>query len=118
MYERVSSVEAKVAGGAEERAAEESYDVQDWRARKFMKKNTVKKDNFKKGEVVIYKPPKNEVELMVHLEDETVWLDAHQMAQVFNIDRTVVVKHIRNVYKSNELSENSTCAKIAQVAAE
>jgi len=47
-----------------------------------------------------------------------VWLDAHQMARIFDIDRTVIVKHIRNVYKTGELSKKSTCAKITQVAAD
>lgn len=40
------------------------------------------------------------------------------MAKLFKVDRTVVVKHIRNIYNSDELFENSTCAKIAQVAAD
>ncbi len=76
------------------------------------------KNKFNKGEIVIYRTAKKEVELKVRLEKETVWLDAHQMAQVFSIDRTVIVKHIRNIYKTGELPETSTCAKIAQVAAD
>lgn len=76
------------------------------------------KNKFNKGEIVIYRTAKKEVGLKVRLEKETVWLDAHQMAQVFNIDRTVIVKHIRNIYKTGELPEISTCAKIAQVAAD
>ena len=76
------------------------------------------KQKFNKGEIVIYQTSQKEVELMVRLEKETVWLDAHQMAQVFNIDRTVIVKHIRNIYKTGELPETLTCAKIAQVAAD
>lgn len=76
------------------------------------------KNKFNKGEIVIYQTAKNEVELSVRLEKETIWLDAHQMVQVFNIDRTVIVKHIRNIYKTGELPETSTCAKIAQVAAD
>jgi len=49
---------------------------------------------------------------------ETVWLDAHQMAKLFGRDRTVIVRHIRNVYNTKELDSNSTCAKNAQVAAD
>jgi death-on-curing family protein len=52
------------------------------------------------------------------LQEDTVWLDAHLMAKLFKVDRTVVVKHIRNIYNTDELVENSTCAKIAQVAAD
>lgn len=78
----------------------------------------MEKEKFNKGEIVIYQTAKKKVELRVRLEKETIWLDAHQMAQVFSIDRTVVVKHIRNIYKTGELPETSTCAKIAQVAAD
>jgi len=76
------------------------------------------KEKFNEGKIVIYQTSKKEVELRVRLEKETIWLDAHQMAHVFSIDRTVVVKHIRNIYKTGELPETSTCAKIAQVAAD
>lgn len=74
--------------------------------------------NINKGEIIIYKPKGKEVEIKVKLERETIWLNAHQIAQIFNIDRTVVVKHIQNIYKNNELFAKSTCAKIAQVAAD
>ena len=54
----------------------------------------------------------------VRLEKESLWLDAHQMGKLFGRDRSVVLRHIRNIYKSNELDPNSTCAKNAQVAAD
>lgn len=75
-----------------------------------------KKDKKSKGEIIIYKTSGNKVDLKVRLENETVWLDAHQMAQVFDVDRTGVLRHIKNIYKTGELDEKSTCAKIAQVA--
>jgi hypothetical protein len=52
----------------------------------------------------------------VNLKDDTLWLDAHQMAILFNRERSVIVKHINNIYKTRELDKKSTCAKIAQVA--
>jgi len=70
------------------------------------------------SQVVIYKAPSGSVSLEVKLQGETVWLDAHQMAQLFGRDRTVIVRHIRNIYKTNELEEKSVSAKIAQVAAD
>ncbi len=73
---------------------------------------------FDRGEIVIYQTSEKEIEIQVRLEKETVWLDAHQIARLFDVDRTVIVKHINNVYKSRELSEKLTCAKIAQVAAD
>jgi hypothetical protein len=75
------------------------------------------KDEISKGEIIIYKS-KEGPKLEVRLQEDTVWLDAHLMAKLFKVDRTVVVKHIRNIYNSDELFENSTCAKIAQVAAD
>ena len=75
------------------------------------------KDEISKGEIIIYKS-KEGPKLEVRLQEDTVWLDAHLMAKLFAIDRTVVVKHIRNIYNTDELSENLTCAKIAQVAAD
>lgn len=71
-----------------------------------------------KGEIIIYKTPDKRVEVKVALDKETVWLDAHQLAKLFAVDRTGVVRHIAGIYKTGELKENSTCAKIAQVAAD
>lgn len=70
----------------------------------------------KKGEIIIYQTPDKMVQVNVSLDKETIWLDAHQMGKIFGVDRTVAVKHINNIYKTGELAENLTCAKIAQVA--
>ncbi|MBU4259199.1 MAG: hypothetical protein KKI12_05205 [Proteobacteria bacterium] len=69
-----------------------------------------------KGEIVIYQTEDGQTSLEVNLVEDTVWLDTHQMADLFQRDRTVVVRHIRNIYKTGELLPDSTCAKIAQVA--
>ncbi|WP_026939647.1 virulence RhuM family protein [Hippea alviniae] len=66
------------------------------------------------NEILIYRDKDKKIE--VSLKEETIWLDAHKMAYLFDVDRTVIVKHIRNIYKTGELNEESTCAKIAQVA--
>ena len=70
-----------------------------------------------KGEILLYQPD-NSVELEVRIEAETVWLTQAQIAQLYGVDRTVIVRHIGNIYKTNELNEFSTCAKIAQVQME
>jgi prophage maintenance system killer protein len=70
------------------------------------------------GEIVIYRTKDGVGQVDVRLEHETVWLDSHQMARLFGRDRTVIVRHIRNIYNTNELSAESTCAKNAQVAAD
>lgn len=69
-------------------------------------------------DIVLYRSKDGSVQLDVPLEKETIWLDAHQMARLFDRDRTVILRHIRNVYSTNELSKTATCAKIAQVAAD
>ena len=77
--------------------------------------NKVKND-FKKGEIIIYKTSKNEVRLEVRMEKETVWLGARQIALLFDVNRPAIVKHINNIYKTGELEENSTCSILEQVA--
>ena len=70
-----------------------------------------------KGEIILYQPDKS-IELEVRIEAETVWLTQTQIALLFGVDRTVIVRHIGNVYKTHELDAISTCAKIAQVQTE
>jgi prophage maintenance system killer protein len=72
-------------------------------------------DEFKKGEIVIYKS-KGGPQIEVHLEKESVWLDAHLIARLFDVNRPAVVKHINNIYKSGELNRKSTCSILEQVA--
>lgn len=69
------------------------------------------------GEIVLYQAEEN-VQLEVRLENETVWLTQQQMADLFQTDRTSIVRHINNIYKTAELDQISTCAKIAQVRKE
>ena len=70
-----------------------------------------------KDEIVLYKP-NEQFQLEVQLKDETVWLNITQIALLFDRDRTVISRHIRNIYNEGELDENITCAKIAQVRIE
>lgn len=59
---------------------------------------------------------KSGIEVKVKIEQETVWLDAHLIARLFSVNRPAIVKHIQNIYKSNELLEDSTCSILEQVA--
>ncbi|MBR4345656.1 MAG: virulence RhuM family protein [Oscillospiraceae bacterium] len=52
----------------------------------------------------------------VRVQDGDVWLTQNAIGDLFSVDRTVVTKHLKNIYNEAELSENSTCAKFAQVA--
>ncbi len=71
-----------------------------------------------KGEIIIYQSADNKVRIDVSLENETVWLDTHQIAKVFGVNRPAIVKHINNIYKTKELNENATCSILEQVAAD
>lgn len=82
-----------------------------------MKKAKKIKESAKQNAVVFYKEG-GDIRLDVRLEKETVWLDARQMALLFGTQRPAIVKHIGNIYKSGELSLDSTCSVLEQVAAD
>ena len=63
---------------------------------------------------VVYQPNET-VRLDVRLENGTVWLTQARLGVLFGVDRTVVNRHIHNIYKTGELEEAATCTKIAQV---
>lgn len=64
--------------------------------------------------IVIYQTSDGETSLDVNFKDETVWLSQVQMAELFQKDRSVISRHINNIFKEGELDESLVCAKIAQ----
>lgn len=52
----------------------------------------------------------------VRVQDNDVWLTQKAIGQLFDVDRSVVTKHLKNVFESGELVEDSVCAKFAQTA--
>ena len=70
-----------------------------------------------RNEIVVYQPDET-VRLEVRVENETVWLTQSRIGELFGVDRTSVVRHVRNIYATGELDESATCAKIAQVQLE
>lgn len=72
----------------------------------------------KQTSIVIYKPSGKAPKVKVRLEGNTVWLDQKQISALFLTDRSVIAKHINNIYKTGELIRHSTCAKIARVQQE
>lgn len=65
--------------------------------------------------ILFYNDNEDNVQIEVILQNEDVWLNIDSLSQLFQIDRTGITRHINNIYKDEELNENSTCAKIAQV---
>lgn len=68
--------------------------------------------------ILFYNDEEGNIKVEVLLENEDVWLNTEALATLFNIDRSGIVRHINNIYKDEELNENTTCAKIAQVQIE
>ena len=65
--------------------------------------------------ILFYNDEEGNTKVEVLLENEDVWLNADALSTLFNIDRSGIVRHINNIYKDEELDENSTCAKIAHM---
>lgn len=63
--------------------------------------------------IVIYQTEDGQTQIDVRLENETVWLTQAQMAELFQKDRTVITRHINNVFKEGELEKEQVCAKFA-----
>ncbi len=66
----------------------------------------------KKGEIIIYKAKGGQTAIDVRLQDETIWLTQEQMSKLFQRERTVITKHINNVFTTKELDEKSTVQKM------
>lgn len=64
-----------------------------------------------KNEIILFE--NQDVKLEVNMQDETVWLSLEQMAKLFERDRTVITRHINNIFKNQELSKDEVCAKFA-----
>jgi hypothetical protein len=70
------------------------------------------------GEDLLYEAPDGQVRVDVRLEQETVWLTQEQLSQLFGRERSVITKHVRNVFREGELKSGSVCAKFAHTAAD
>jgi len=68
------------------------------------------------SEVIIYEAKDGHVEIDVQLSNETVWLSLNQMAELFGRDKSVISRHLANIFKNNELEKNSVVANFATTA--
>ncbi len=71
-----------------------------------------------RGEIVLYQTPEGTVELDVRLERESLWLSLNQISALFERDKSVISRHLRNVFKEGELEREATVAKNATVQIE
>lgn len=65
---------------------------------------------------ILYNLPEEEGKVQVIIRDETLWCTQKAMAQLFGVDRTVISKHLKNIFESSELQQDSVCAKFAHTA--
>jgi len=68
------------------------------------------------SKVLLYKTPNQEIKLEVLIQNETIWLNQKQLCELFGRDKSVISRHIKNIFKENELNENSVVAKNATTA--
>lgn len=71
-----------------------------------------------KNEIILYRPDEVAEHIEVRLDEHTVWLTLNQLAQLFNRDKSVISRHLNNIYKEGELNEDATVAKNATVQIE
>lgn len=71
------------------------------------------KEKTQQTNFLLYKSENGQIKVDVLIQDETVWLTQEQMAELFGRDRTVISKHIKNIFVEGELDENVVCAKFA-----
>ena len=72
----------------------------------------MKKQDVQKGEIIIYKTSKNEVELKVRFKEESVWLRQDEIAKLFGKDRTVITRHINKIFQDKEIDKKSNVQKM------
>lgn len=84
-----------------------------------MNENTFSEQNApSRGEIILYQTADGRTSIDVKLENETVWLSKEQMATLFERDRTVISRHIKNIYEEGELIQDITCAKFAHMGSD
>jgi len=82
------------------------------------KKKTTIVPNNSFTEILLYTAPSGKVKVEIFLHNENVWLSQAKIAELFGVDRSVVTKHLKNIFETAELQEDSVCAKIAHTAAD
>lgn len=78
----------------------------------------MKEGNSNLGEIVIFNGENGDVNVQIDAVNETIWLSVNAMAQLFGVDRSVISKHLKNIFETGELEENSVCAKNAHTASD
>ena len=70
------------------------------------------------GQIILFQTQGGETKIEVRLANESVWLTADQMAELFQRDRSTIQRHVKRIYDEGDLKPDSTCALFAQVQTE
>lgn len=81
-----------------------------------MKNNKPEQSGF--NEILLYNTPNGGVKVDIYLKNETIWLTQQKIADLFDVDRSVITKHLKNIFGSNELNKDSVCAIFAHTASD
>ena len=68
------------------------------------------------SDIILYTTPNSKIKIDVHIVNENLWLTQSRIAELFGVDRTVITKHLKNIFISKELMKESVCAKFAHTA--
>ncbi|TKY91336.1 MAG: cell filamentation protein Fic [Candidatus Methanomarinus sp.] len=68
------------------------------------------------NQITVYQTPDGNINIEVLYANENIWLPQKRIAELFDVDRSVVTKHLKNIFSDNELEEDSVCAKFAHTA--
>ena len=75
-------------------------------------------NNIVKNNIVLYTSENKEISVEVLFKEDTIWLTQKKIADLFDVDRTVVTKHLKNIFEEQELDKNSVSAKFAHTASD
>lgn len=70
------------------------------------------------SDIILYKREDGSINVEILVQDETLWLTQDRMAELFGVDRSVITKHLGNIFKSGELEKEAVCAKFAHTASD
>lgn len=88
------------------------------RDRKTPGKKTFLKLMKKQPEIIFYTSPQGDIKIEVFFQDETIWLTQKRMAEIFNVDVKTINEHLKNIFLTKELIENSVIRKFRIVQKE
>lgn len=73
-------------------------------------------NDHKENKIILYQTDEGKVKVSVFFADDNFWLTQKAMGELFDVDRTVITKHLKNIFTDAELIEESVCAKFAHTA--